>query len=279
MFSRRPERLGRSGRAALAAVVMLVAFMGAARADDGTAAPISPASPAASASTSASTTAMAPATAWSASEVASAAQAVAADPALGGAHKVRTWRFKRSDDDESARYDAPAPWLLELRRWLTEGGRALMWLLALAALATLIVASRRWWSVRGQALAAASARLPSHVRDLDIRPESLPAEIGAAVRAAWLAGEHRAALSLLYRGALSRLAHGLGVPIEDSSTEGDCIRLAHATLGDERSVFAARLIGAWQHAVYGNRSLPTPLVLALCDEFDRLLPAAARPAR
>ena len=270
MSSRAPERDRRIGRWTLAVALALAACAGAARAADVAGAPASAPSTAAPIALSAP---------WSAAEVASAARAVADDPALGGEQKVRTWRFKRGDDPPAARYNEPAPWLLELRRWLTEGGRALVWLVALAALATLIVASRRWWSVRGQALAAASARLPSHVRDLDIRPESLPDEIGAAVRAAWLAGEHRAALSLLYRGALSRLAHGLGVPIEDSSTEGDCIRLAEATLGDERSAFAARLIGAWQRAVYGNRSLPTPLVLALCDEFDRLLPAAARTAR
>jgi hypothetical protein len=270
-----PEPARRTRRATIVAALALAAFIGIARAAD-TPSPPAPASPTSPAPAAAQ---VAAATAWSASEVASAAQAVAADPALGGEHKVRTWRFKRGDDDKAVRREAPAPWLLELRRWLAEGGRALVWLLALAALATVIVASRRWWAVHGQALAAGSARLPSHVRDLDIRPESLPAEIGAAVRAAWLAGEHRVALSLLYRGALSRLAHGLGVPIEDSSTEGDCIRLAEATLGDERSAFAARLIGAWQLAVYGKRRLPTPLVLALCDEFDRLLPAAAKAAR
>jgi len=254
------RRLARGVIAVAVALAAVASIAGTAHAADATAAPAAAAAP------------------WSAAEVASAAQAVAADAGLGGQQTIRTWRFKRDDDEKMARRESPAPWLLELRRWLGEGGRALVWLLALAALAALIVGSRRWWSVHGQALVAASTRLPSHVRELDIRPESLPAEIGAAVRAAWLAGEHRAALSLLYRGALSRLAHGLGVPIEDSSTEGDCIRLAEATLGDERSAFAARLIGAWQLAVYGNRRLPTPLVLTLCDDFDRLLPARARPA-
>ena len=263
MSSPPPEQARRIAHGTIAAAVALAALAtiaGTAHGADATAAPAASAAP------------------WSAAEVASAAQAVAADAGLGGQQTIRTWRFKRDDDEKMARRESPAPWLLELRRWLGEGGRALVWLLALAALAALIVGSRRWWSVHGQALVAASTRLPSHVRELDIRPESLPAEIGAAVRAAWLAGEHRAALSLLYRGALSRLAHGLGVPIEDSSTEGDCIRLAEATLGDERSAFAARLIGAWQLAIYGDRKLPTPLVLTLCDEFDRLLPARARPA-
>ena len=67
---------------------------------------------------------------------------------------------------------------------------------------------------------------PTHVRDLDIRPESLPDDIGAAARALWDRGEHRAALALLYRGLLSRLAHVHRLPIRDSSTEGDCLALA-----------------------------------------------------
>ena len=117
--------------------------------------------------------------------------------------------------------------------------------------------------------------MPSHVRELDIRPESLPADIGAAVRAAWLAGKQRIALSLLYRGALSRLVHSLAVPIDDASTEGDCVRLASSVLGAERIAFLRRLVGTWQLGVYGDRPPETASVLALCDDFDRMLPASA----
>ena len=122
---------------------------------------------------------------------------------------------------------------------------------------------------------AAGARLPSHVRELDIRPESLPADIGAAVRALWLAGERRAALSLLYRGALSRLVHSYGVAIGDASTEGDCVRLARGALPTASADFVAALVQAWQVAVYGDRVLATEHVLRLCDDFDRRLPATA----
>jgi Domain of unknown function (DUF4129) len=208
--------------------------------------------------------------------VEAAASAVRADPDLGGPHKVRTWQFKRSDEAEHPP-SSPDPWLLEFARWLAEGGRLLVWLGGAAALAALLVGARRWLAVRGDAARRAGARLPSHVRELDIRPQSLPADIGAAVRAAWLAGQRRAALSLLYRGALSRLVHSLAVPIEDASTEGDCVRLARIALPAERSAFVARLVLAWQLAVYGNRSVETAAVLALCDDFDRMLPASAAP--
>jgi hypothetical protein len=211
-----------------------------------------------------------------ATAVEAAASAIRADPDMGGSHKVRTWQFKRDNEKEPP--SSPDPWLLELVRWLAEGGRLLVWLGGAAALAALLVGARRWLAVHGAAIRGAGARLPSHVRELDIRPESLPADIGAAVRAAWLAGQRRAALSLLYRGALSRLVHSLAVPIEDASTEGDCVRLARVTLPADRSAFVARLVLAWQLAVYGNRPVETAAVLALCDDFDRMLPASVAPS-
>ncbi|HEX4234336.1 MAG TPA: DUF4129 domain-containing protein [Caldimonas sp.] len=204
-----------------------------------------------------------------------AASSVRADPDLGGFRKERTWQFKKRDQPAPP---PPDPFWFELRRWLAEGGRWLMWLLGAAVLAVAIVTARRWLTVHGDAIRSRGARLPSHVRELDIRPESLPADIGAAVRELWLGGERRAALSLLYRGALSRLVHSYEVAIGDASTEGDCIRLARAALPPERSDFVAALIGAWQLAVYGDRPLRSDDVLRLCADFDRMLPALASAA-
>jgi hypothetical protein len=208
-----------------------------------------------------------------AARVEAAASAVRADPDLGGVKKASTWRFR-----DSASPDAPArplPWLAAFARWLAESGRVVVWLLVAIALAVLVVTARRWLVVHGDSIGTRGARLPSHVRELDIRPESLPADIGAAVRELWLAGERRAALSLLYRGALSRLVHSYGVAIDAASTEGDCVRLARAALAPPRGDFVSGLVDAWQLAVYGGRSLATAHVLRLCADFDRLLPTHA----
>jgi hypothetical protein len=207
--------------------------------------------------------------------VEAAASAVRADTDLGGIRTMRTWRFKKQDSAEPV---SPDPFWLDFARWLAEGGRGLVWLLGAAAVVAVIVTARRWLAIHGDAIRAGGARLPSHVRELDIRPETLPADIGAAVRALWVAGERRAALSLLYRGALSRLVHSYQVAIGDASTEGDCIRLARAALPAERGDFVAKLIGAWQLAVYGDRPLANEHVLRLCDDFDRMLPALASAA-
>jgi hypothetical protein len=211
-----------------------------------------------------------------AAAVEQAASAVRADPNLGGLTKERIWRFRDRDrPDPPAR---PMPWLSELVRWLAESGRVLVWLLGALAVAVVIVTARRWLAAHGDTIGTRGARLPSHVRELDIRPESLPADIGAAVRQLWLEGERRAALSLLYRGALSRLVHCYAVPIGDASTEGDCVRLARAALPAPRGDFVGALVDAWQLAVYGNRPLATEQVMRLCADFDRLLPAAGSAA-
>ena len=224
----------------------------------------------------ASATAATPRPHLDAARVEAAASAVRADPDLGGITKQSTWRFR-----DSAQTDAPTPplpWLVALAGWLAESGRVLVWLLAAVVVAVVLVTARRWLAVHGDSIATRGARLPSHVRELDIRPESLPADIGAAVQALWLAGERRAALSLLYRGALSRLVHSYQVAIGDASTEGDCIRLARAALPAPRADFVTTLVDAWQLAVYGDRPLATEHVLRLCADFDRLLPAVATVA-
>jgi uncharacterized protein DUF4129 len=203
-----------------------------------------------------------------------AASAVRADPDFGGSKKQRTWHFRDRDKDPEPPV-RPAAWLIALARWLAEGGRAGVWLLAATALAVIVVTARRWLAVHGEAAPGRRARLPSHVRELDIRPESLPTDVGAAARELWLAGQRRAALSLLYRGALSRLVHSFAVAIDDASTEGDCLRLAQASLPAQRSEFVAALVQAWQLAVYGGRPLATEHVLRLCAEFERRLPALA----
>lgn len=207
-------------------------------------------------------------------QVAAAADAVHKDPLLGSPKTARTLRWKPGDKPPEPKPPS-MPWLVDLVRWMAESARVLMWLLGAAAVGVLLVYLRRWLRLRAEESGGGAFVLPSHVRDLDIRPESLPDDIGLAARALWLRGEQRAALSLLYRGALSRLVHGHAVPIRAASTEGECVHIASRTLPEASSAFFAQLVGAWQIAVYGAHTPETASVLALCDEFERRLPAAA----
>lgn len=160
-----------------------------------------------------------------------------------------------------------ARWLRGLFDWLAASGRYVVWVIGAVLAALLALYIVRIVRVRGLPRVPKPFAPPSHVRDLDIRPESLPDDIGAAALAEWERGEQRAALALLYRGLLSRLVHAHGVPIRASSTEGDCLALAQPRLTAGSAQYAARLVTTWGTAVYGGL-LPSPgAVQSLCGDF------------
>jgi hypothetical protein len=214
----------------------------------------------------------------SAVEISNALEEVKKDPNLSTEMTVKTlrWIGKRKPEAKSS----PWPlfgWLREFVRWFERSSRVLMWVMI--ALVAAWLAAYVFRLFRGRARRDRPSDefvAPTHVRDLDIRPEALPADIGAAARALWDRGRHRAALALLYRGLLSRLVHTHRVPIRDSSTEGDCLALAADHLAEaSRRDYAARLIRIWQHAVYGSQDPAPAAFYDLCDTFARSLDLAA----
>lgn len=165
-------------------------------------------------------------------------------------------------------------WLGGLFSWFAQTSRFLFWAVMVVLAGFLgIFLIRLLRGARSGGAAADRFTPPTHVRDLDIRPESLPDDIGAAARQLWQSGERRGALALLYRGLISRLVHVYGVPIRSSSTEGECLALAAPRLHENPQRYASRLIKIWQLAVYGGHEPPPDAVFALCDEFAGALPA------
>jgi hypothetical protein len=219
-------------------------------------------------------------------QVEAAAASVAAETA-GSKEIRREWQFKpffERQAPQAPKTQAPEPKQQEpadrpdVRRQgslLAEGSRLLVWVLAGIAVILLLWSLRRWIRVGALTRAAKQATLPSHVRDLDIRPASLPEQVGDAVWATWQRGDHRAALSLLYRATLSRLVHVHAVPILGASTEGECVQLARARLQERTLAYVEQVVGAWQMSVYGARKPDDLHVQQLCHRFDAELPGGA----
>lgn len=216
-------------------------------------------------------------------EVAAAVKKVKADPALAAERTVRSLEWKNSADRKKR--EPKKSWLPDWLSgigdffgWAVQGAAWLVYAVLAALVAWLIIfLVRLFWNSRGS-FAKTGFVAPTHVQDLDIRPESLPPDVGAAARKLWDAGEHRAALALLYRGTISRLVHVHEVPIRDSSTEGDCLRLAAAKLAERPLDYTARLIQVWQGATYGGLEIDTATVHELCAGFGPNLDAASAPA-
>lgn len=200
-------------------------------------------------------------------EIARAIDAVKADPNLATERTIKTLRWKGSLPKSPVRWPGWLSWIGGFFSWVGESARVLVWCAALGLAGLVVVYLSRIARTRLVDSDTSAFVAPTHVRDLDIRPESLPADVGAASRQLWDRGERRAALALLYRGMLSRLAHVHRVPIRDSSTEGDCVALAVAQLPD-RSEYVARLVRVWQRLGYGHERVESATVHGLCDEFD-----------
>jgi hypothetical protein len=198
------------------------------------------------------------------------------DPDLSGTERRKSLRWKKDNAQQPRATDDS--WVLRLLQWLAQAmstvaevARWLIWLLAAVLVAALAVTVRRWMRVGGNAGDSGPLVPPTRVGSLDVRPETLPDRIGAAARALWLQGRHRAALSLLYRGALSRLIHGYAVPIRAAHTEAECLGLAQERLAAEQRGFFGDLVRVWQLAVYGAHDPDDSRVQGLCEDFDRIL--------
>jgi hypothetical protein len=207
-----------------------------------------------------------------AAEIAAALEAVRRDPNVANERTIRTlkWSGAEASPETDARWRR---WIAGLFAWFAQSTRYLLWLAAAVLAALLVVyigrSLRRYDGLRAEDAFVA----PSQVRELDIRPESLPPDIGGAARLLWDGGERRAALALLYRGLLSRLAHVHRIPIRESTTEGDCLALTGVHGAAPVHEYAARLIPVWQQFVYGAYGTTTLVVHGLCDAFAPSLEA------
>ncbi len=190
------------------------------------------------------------------------------DPNLATSRKIRGlhWVGKSTNDNEStAKPPGWLEWIDNLFAWISESGRFLVWAACAVIVGLLGIYLIRLIRERRAGALPLNLGAPTHVRDLDIRPESLPDDVGAGSRALWDRGEQRAALALLYRGCLSRLAHVHSVPIRDSTTEGECVVLAAGHLHSNAAAYVAQLVRVWQRAVYRGED---PSVEVMCSLFE-----------
>ena len=211
-----------------------------------------------------------------AARIESAVDQLRSDPLLAGKHKAHRLRWKEDAPDEDAD-DKLDPsflrWLAELARFINDTSRFLLWGVVAVLVALALVSVRHVVQLRAFRRAKAASAV-SHVRDLDVRPESLPDDVGAAAWSLWQSGQVPAALSLLYRGALSRMIHRFEVPISASATEGECLELARGRLEAPALRYVTQVVRAWEASTYGSRTLSTAMGEALCTGFAQRLDAS-----
>jgi hypothetical protein len=88
------------------------------------------------------------------------------------------------------------------------------------------------------------------------------------------AGRTREALSLLYRGSLSRVVHRFAVAIGESFTEGEALRAVSRRLDRPRVQYFTALVALWQRVVYAAEVPAPESVAVLCREFAPIFDGA-----
>jgi len=112
-----------------------------------------------------------------------------------------------------------------------------------------------------------SALPPTHVFGLDVRPESLPEDIGARARELWLAGDAVGAMGLLYRGSLSRLIAAGALSPDPGDTERDCVERVRRLDRAELTAFFAAVTSAWLVCAYSRARPEASTALSLCEAW------------
>ncbi len=177
------------------------------------------------------------------------------------------WRFKNpAEEDTPKAEDTDLPDLA----WLADVIRILLIAGAIALVAWLLY---RYRDKFPRFAAKPVFTKATEIGGLDIRPETLPDDVAAAVRRLWEAGQQRAALALLYRATLSRLVDQDGLRLTQGATEGDCLRLAteaHAKrrLNDVKLDIVTAATNLWLSGAYGNRWPNTDTVVAHCAQWQ-----------
>ncbi len=203
-------------------------------------------------------------------------EGILADPEFSQHENRMVWRKKAAPATRQAEQSEPASgkspdfeFWKAFARIVAEAMRIIAWILAVALIAWLLyfVSQRLGW-FKGL-VPRRNAYTPDVLFGLDLRPESLPGDIPAAARALLAEGDLRAALSLLYRGALRCLIHEREVEVSAGDTEGDCVRSVGRALPGAPAEYFKRLVDAWRGLAYGRRRPDAPIATALVDEWAR----------
>jgi len=114
----------------------------------------------------------------------------------------------------------------------------------------------------------AKVKLPSKMFGLDVRKDSLPKDIVRQAQQDWAVGNERAALSLLFRAALSKLLHEYDCQFRDGDTETECCNEVAKLQNKGLTKFMQNLTVIWQQLAYAHIKPTKTIFNQLCKQWS-----------
>ena len=217
---------------------------------------------------------------WNANPQAVLAEVLAGED-FGKGETVTRWRLRDPDPDKDEGSDLNPdiiPPLAKLGSMIANVIEIVFWIgVALLVAVALAYLARNAGPIQDlfQKLKHREIDTPVFIGSLEINPDELPSDIEAHARQAWDAGQHREALSLLYRGSILKLLE-LGVRLPDSATEGDVlVRAADVVPADSYETLKG-ITRTWQVLAYGHRLPASEIFAQLCKRYRTTFGAEPR---
>ena len=171
---------------------------------------------------------------------------------LKGEKKITKWQLKEVEFEQS---DSSTPdWIKSISIGFAKIFEYALWILLLTAIVLLYLSRAQWLHLFSpQETEEESYQAPDILFGMNVREDSLPDDIIAEAKQLWQQKKARESLSLLYRGALVRLINQEKIPLENSHTEGDILKLSQKSLLDKQQQYLAQLTSQWQLIAYAHR--------------------------
>ncbi|MCK5810067.1 MAG: hypothetical protein KAH00_03215 [Cocleimonas sp.] len=161
------------------------------------------------------------------------------------------WKIKAFDFETS---NETPEWIKVLSVIFATVIEYVLWILLLIGIVMLYLTRHQWLYLFSADKDKKEAyQAPDILFGMDMREESLPDDIVKEATLLWQQQKARESLSLLYRGALVHLLNKEKLPLENSHTEGDILKLSKKTLVDNQQHYLSQLTIQWQLVAYAHR--------------------------
>ena len=198
--------------------------------------------------------------------------------------EVERWRFKRDDDEVGS---SDSSWIGKIIKWLfsiePDPGQAssgmlpdlasvlriLMWGIFIGLVVWLVYRYRHWILALKLPTPKATRARPLSLAGLEIARHTLPDDVVAAALEALQQDDRREALSLLYRGTLSRLVEQVDVQLSPGDTEQECLQAFRRASASHRGVaLLAELTPAWISTAWAHRPPASGQIRSLAERWQ-----------
>lgn len=164
-----------------------------------------------------------------------------------------------------------ADWVKFLERMVPGLARVvegLLWLIVAGVIVWLYLKREYWLAWFEPKVIAKPIEVSQSLFGLNLLPESLPAKLTEEAWRLWESDQSRAAMSLLYRGALAHWVTRDKIRLGPDATEGDCIRLFRETAPADTGDYFFQLTQAWLNTAYAQRQPRNEDMQQLCRGWD-----------